>query len=349
MATVIYIPQELHFSLNIPSIKLSSTTSVQFYLQNEQEESLVEEIYYPDAQNEITIDIREVVHSSMENFFPVVGGMTSFPPSEFTFYIDNKQYYFYAIKGRLKSRPINTNMWLMNKPLLSLSAGVKRTSVNCPEFMTLYPQQDTDVIVKCGPISTCLYTLKANQVHTVDVSYAIHGLATDFEVYLGSQLVRTYEVRNYLYEYYFLFQNTLGGFDSILMTGEKEEQPMMTYKSVRQGDYSTNYHTELVETTEQNSGYFLSNEAAHYINFLEARKQWKLDKQGELYSIVLSDKARPQIGDADRGLHSYKFSYEKASEPFMSFPQVKKLIAIQSAGVFPTDHLNNTIHQVVWN
>lgn len=348
MATVMQIPEPISFSESIREFVVSSQEKISFSLYDADQNRILNETYLPDANGYIRVDISEVIHHEMTDRFPITGGKTSMELPSFKCYIEGDlAASLQVIKGRLPQSQTSVESFLQGQ-LLSHGPIIKRTSINCPEFISLYSNKVMKIYAKKDKTSIELYTLEADLLHTIDVSYAIRGLG-DCSLYIDNVLVRTFQMGKYLYEYFFLYRNTLGGFDSLLLTGEREEQPNFAFLSAKQNQTPIHYHTEAEKLTEQNSGYFMGNEASLYLDFLRSKKHWIMDNTGKCSSIVLQDKARPKISDNDRGLHSMSFSFQETYIEESKFPLVQQIIEIESSGVFPTDSTNQGINRIVWS
>lgn len=234
--TLIRQPQTYNFAGNIVDIVLMSDVPVTFSIP-----LLLEEVYYPDPDGRITIPLRAFfeahLHSPDLNDIPD-GGL---PLAPYTFSIDCAEGgTFYVLPGGVSANAVDTALFLKSN-FLTWQPQTRRVSYHEPQWLRYVALQACSVKVKAyfaevDPVTVTLKELTALTQYSLDLNYGrIRGLFDQQPVYYDvwteapdrSRLsfVQRYVLREEDTDTtdFFVFENSLGGFDTIRFTGDRKE------------------------------------------------------------------------------------------------------------------------------
>lgn len=235
MANLIRQPQTYNFAGNIADIVLTGDSSVTFSVP-----LLLEEVYYPDPSGRITIPLRAFfeahLHAPDLNDIPDTG--LSLTP--YTYYLDGTETgTFYVLPGGVASTAIDTALFLKSN-FLTWQPQTRRVSYHEPQWLRYVALQAATVKVKAyfaagDPVTVTLKELIELTQYSLDLNYGrIRGLfdqqPTYYDVWVEAAGERLSFVQRYVLREddadtvdFFVFENSLGGFDTIRFTGDRKE------------------------------------------------------------------------------------------------------------------------------
>lgn len=236
MANLIQQPQTYNFAGNIADIVLMSDVPVTFSIP-----LLLEEVYYPDPDGHITIPLRAFfeahLHAPDLNDIPD-GGL---PLSLYTFCIDGTEGgTFYVLPGGVANKALDTEVFLYSN-FLTWQPQTRRVSYHEPQWLRYLATVACEVKVRGyfaerDPVTVTLKELAALTQYSLDMNYGrIRGLFDQQPVYYdvwteAPDRSRLSFVQRYVLredgddtEDFFVFENSLGGFDTIRFTGDRKE------------------------------------------------------------------------------------------------------------------------------
>lgn len=236
MANLIQQPQQYNFAGNLSDIVLMSDVPVSFSLAG-----LLDEIYYPDNEGLITIPLRAFfeahLHAPDLNDIPDSG----LPLVPYTFSIDGKEGgTFHVLPGGVANKALDTEVFLYSN-FLTWQPQTRRVSYHEPQWLRYVALQACSVKVKAyfaegDPVTVTLKELAALTQYSLDMNYGrIRGLFDQQPVYYdvwteAPDRSRLSFVQRYVLredgddtEDFFVFENSLGGFDTIRFTGDRKE------------------------------------------------------------------------------------------------------------------------------
>lgn len=201
-----------------------------------------------------------------------------------------------------------------------------------------------------------LFPVGPDQLNLLDYQCAESGLTLDrYEVFCRSGATIVSEVRTYILDYskniyrrYFLYQNSLGGWDTLVTTGKKEEELSIDTES--QERYLPPNHSPLeqpsrvVQRTAEpevsiSTGYQSKAMMQALQDFLLAREIYTIRPQNNRLELtpVEVDLRNATILDEEENLQSFRFSYRppkyRRYTPMLLAPAVAEDPIIASATV----------------
>ena len=134
----------------------------------------------------------------------------------------------------------------------------------------------------------------------------------------------------YPYEYYFLFRNSLGGYDTLRITGRMKYKPEFDRTSFENDDDETNALQVLMEQVyECNTGSITPDMTAWMNDFLLSKEVYWL-YQNVSYPIFITSKKKTPVNDTDRRFNvEFEFSLS-AKEKFYGIPELGNGININT-------------------
>lgn len=324
MAILISYPNSFCLAGNIQPIVVESSSPIVFKLFKG-DVLLLDESYTPDPFNKVEIDIRDVVYNSLSFNFPNTNIYQQPNVSAvFTIHVDAIVKTFTAVKAAVRSFLGDASNFLLSHFLTS-QPQAKRTLYSQLEYITYYAVQQCTLVCRYidnNIVKTInLASLDPGKVYTINVSYAhIASLIAPavapnfFDIYVYTTEKISYTQRYYLYDNglfddHFLFENTLGGLDSVVLSGITEKSYSSEYKAASYGRMNRQLPAEDKFVFSKNSGYITSYEIKWLYDLYSTKSQNKkyVINDGQLSEIVintldLSDKTNDD-------LKSFKFEY----------------------------------------
>lgn len=235
MANLIRQPQTYNFAGNIADIVLMSDVPVTFSIP-----LLLEEVYHPDSTGRITIPLRAFfeahLHAPDLNDIPDTG----LPLTLYTYYLDGAEAgTFYVLSGGVAAGAIDTQLFLKSN-FLTWQPQTRRVSYHEPQWLLYVALQACSVKVtgyfaEVDPVTVTLKELAELTQYSLDLNYGrIRGLfdkqPTYYDVWVEAGGERLSFVQRYVLREddadttdCFVFENSLGGFDTIRFTGDRKE------------------------------------------------------------------------------------------------------------------------------
>jgi len=248
MATLTQYPDALSFSRNLKEVKISSTAEVRFQLKKNSS-VLLDERYQPDTSGQVSIDIRDVVTASLsltiptEDTFEQTNAVASF-----SIHLDGSSAAaatFVAVLGGI-SQAAETASTFLPANFLTWQTQEKMVTADQPEWLTYYFKGAYTVKAKYyyedgTDNAVDIFTGAEGKVYSIDCNFSrLTALGTVtgkkmfgvIDVYVADRngLVLTY-VQRYCYraaaslDKIFLCQNSIGGIDTFLFSGESKLFP----------------------------------------------------------------------------------------------------------------------------
>lgn len=232
---IIQQPSTYNFAGNIADIVLTGESSVTFSIP-----LLLEEVYYPDADGRITIPLRAFfeahLHAAGVDEIPDEGS----PLTAYTYYINGAEAgSFYVLPGGVAAQSIDTPLFLKSN-FLTWQPQTRRVSYHEPQWLRYVAIHVCTAKVKGyfasgDPVTVTLKEMTAGRLYCLDMNYGrIRGLFEKqpvyYDVWVESDDGRLSFVQRYVLREedsdradYFVFENSLGGYDTIRFTGDRKE------------------------------------------------------------------------------------------------------------------------------
>lgn len=326
---------------NLKPFVLQSSTAVAFTLEVGGSQVL-NETYYPGNGNLIEIDLREVVESYLSFTFPSsdVFNQTLLVRS-FTAKFDGQTVSFNAIRAG-KARLNQSASEFLKENFLTWQPQVKPVTYYSPEWLTYYAVEACSIKLKAyfedGTSSeTTLSSPSAGTCYTLNLQYGVVSgklsgkRPTYYDVwvestggqrltyvqrYIGSQ--RRLEDENW-----YLFENSLGGLDSLRAYGALEDAPEYEHNVSQLDGVLTEYRVDTSRKYTRNTGYLAPRESAWLQDMFSSRQKYAYTASG-YYKIVFtaSDGGRSSTDLPS----SYSFTYQFAEDlPFLDIQRREDL------------------------
>lgn len=326
---------------NLKPFVLQSSTAVAFTLEVGGSQVL-NETYYPGNGNLIEIDLREVVESYLSFTFPSsdVFNQTLLVRS-FTAKFDGQTVSFNAIRAG-KARLNQSASEFLKENFLTWQPQVKPVTYYSPEWLTYYAVETCRIKLKAyfedGTSSeTTLSSPSAGTCYTLNLQYGVVSgkfsgkRPTYYDVWVestGGQRL-TY-VQRYIGsqrrsedENWYLFENSLGGLDSLRAYGALEDAPEYEHNVSQLDGVLTEYRVDTSRKYTRNTGYLTPQESAWLQDMFSSRQKYAYTASG-YYKIVFTD------SDGSRSSvelpSSYTFTYQFAEDlPFLDIQRREDL------------------------
>lgn len=331
--TFIQKPDNLCLSRNIPKVIVSSEDVFSFELKKG-EDVLFSASYTPDKNNRAEIDIREIVHTSLS--FTLKEQTTSYVQSnlvaDFTISLNSGELTasFRAIRAGVDRSSVDAAIFLKAN-FLTWQPQVKKVTYSTPEYLTFYAVSDCVVRLKAyfneGEETTSeeieLYNASAGSAYTLPMEYAVIAAKFDsrfpsfYDVWVedtvGARLtyVQRYVASDILSEreHWILFENSLGGIDTIRAYGQCDFTADHTHNIAVIDEVSTEYSVDTERIFEKSTGYLTPQERTWLLDFLPSAQKY----------IFAGNALRPIVVTEDNTAYSeedlpseYTFSYKYA-------------------------------------
>lgn len=345
--TFIQKPDNLCLSRNIPKVIVSSEDVFSFELKKG-EDVLFSASYTPDKNNRAEIDIREIVHTSLS--FTLKEQTTSYVQSnlvaDFTISLNSGELTasFRAIRAGVDRSSVDAAIFLKAN-FLTWQPQVKKVTYSTPEYLTFYAVSDCVVRLKAyfneGEETTSeeieLYNASAGSAYTLPMEYAVIAAKFDsrfpsfYDVWVedtvGARLtyVQRYVASDILSEreHWILFENSLGGIDTIRAYGQCDFTADHTHNIAVIDEVSTEYSVDTERIFEKSTGYLTPQERTWLLDFLPSAQKY----------IFAGNALRPIVVTEDNTAYSeedlpseYTFSYKYAdATPLLNITRAEEL------------------------
>ena len=329
MSIIIQQPDALSFSANLKKFIVSSTEAISVLL-SKGADLILEEVYYPGANNQVEINLREIIHQELSVSIPentsIVNEQAS-AVAEFTATIDETEVVFTVVKGgvfRLKSAPAE---WLTNNNQ-SWQPQEKKVIYNQPEWLSCYAVEKLSVKLLAyfadGSTEEITFaSLNAGKVNSVNCSFTVVDAALEgnnpvaWDIWKVDQYSNPvgYTQRYILrekgeWENLFIWANTVGGIDSVSFTGarqtdEKIEHLVADLFDETLQEYDDNRQREI----KQNTGYLDKYHSAWLKDFFLSPEKFEVDALGDLYRVALTESEVVTTNEDDIYMFELTFRY----------------------------------------
>lgn len=345
--TFIQKPDNLCLSRNIPIVIVSSEDVFSFEMKKG-EDVLFSASYTPDKNNRAEIDIREIVHTSLS--FTLKEQTTSYVQSnlvaDFTISLNSGELTasFRAIRAGVDRSSVDAAIFLKAN-FLTWQPQVKKVTYSTPEYLTFYAVSDCVVRLKAyfneGEETTSeeieLYNASAGSAYTLQMEYAVIAAKFDsrfpsfYDVWVedtvGARLtyVQRYVASDILSEreHWILFENSLGGIDTIRAYGQCDFTADHTHNIAVIDEVSTEYSVDTERIFEKSTGFLTPQERTWLLDFLPSAQKY----------IFAGNALRPIVVTEDNTAYTeedlpseYTFSYKYAdATPLLNITRAEEL------------------------
>lgn len=329
MATLISIPDSLSLSRNLKKVEIASSQKVQFKLSSSAA-VIIDESYYPNSAGRIVIDITDVINNYLSSAIPnadIFQQTSSY--KTFTIEVDALDpVQFVAVKAGVENFS-DTAANFLSANWLTWQPQTKRVSYSQPEWLSYYATSNSVVKVKFyfkNDTSTVVtiqnqgsdtcYTYNMQFAHIMTLQAGEKYGYYDVWVENASGTRLTY-IQRYIFaeqnpdDEYFVFENSLGGIDTAVMSGESTFAPEIDHKDGSYQDETVQIDSPISRRFEKNTGWKSKVEAEWLFDFFRSKNRFHL-VSGNLKKIVIKES---MIADSTMDdLKNYSFVYSFSSD-----------------------------------
>ncbi|MDD4698042.1 MAG: hypothetical protein PHR52_10970 [Fermentimonas sp.] len=326
---IIQKPDALSMSGNMKKFIVSSGSQIVFELK-EGNSTLLSATYESGVDGRATIDVKDIIENRLSytlshtNFYEQTEIVKTF-----TAIIDGSSFTFKVIRCGVANLADTVSNWLRDN-FLTWQPTNKQITYYSPEWITYYAQEACTVKLKATfpDAEQTLITLgscDSGKAFTFNLQYAvISGLLgqkypTHYDVWVenltGTRL--TY-IQRYLYteqksdlEQWFLFENSLGGLDTIRTSGDTDFAGEYDHKLSSTDNITKEYLVDAKRVYNQNTGYLDDYERRWLLDFFPAIQKY-IYHISAIRKIVVTDSDVKYSAAALPS--SYNFSYHFIEE-----------------------------------
>lgn len=344
MLKIISKPAALNYTKSLPPIVFTSDhdeVTVQI-LDNGVE--LIKENYNPfNSDTPVVVKYARLIHDQQKINIPGADRVTVQDQGVRTYTVQitdtdsAEEIIFVAIKGFYYRQPLDLDFYTAYN---WLNVGILPQSVKThqPVYLTAHPAEPIVVKVDCvfenGTTGTFEFArLVSGKLQTLDVSpylvqqlsfdklaqYTIYGNSSAGKLVLRKQ-VYSVDHFNPLIHDFFVFENRLGGFDSLVMSGELKDTFKNNPSNALFDDYVIEYATNPTRTILKNTGYIQSRQHRQLlIDFSFSINRYHV-LNGALRRINLKESS---LDFTNNNLNEFdiEFSY---SDSLLAYPQIEQ-------------------------
>lgn len=355
---IIQQPDMLSLSMNLKNFIIGSSRQTTFTLKAGDKE-LVSQVYAPDENGVMEIDIHEIVHSFLSYSLKDIGEVYQQTNlvADFTAVIDSTEITFRVIRSGV-DRLTDSATNFLTQNFLTWQPNVKPVTYYSPEFLTYYAVVAGTVRLRAyftdesGAVkSQTDYTvteLMPGIAYTMPLQYSVvagwlgHKLPAYYDVWVentsGQRL--TYIQRYYAedmrseQEQWVLFENSLGGIDTFRAYGVTTLNGEHTHNIAETDECFQEYRVDTERKFQKNTGYLNDNERKWLLDFFPSQKKY-LYAGNYLRQIVVMES---NVSFTNRDIPSnYTFTFKYAdARPLLNLPRTD----------LPADILNITVPEV---
>jgi len=341
MIEIVQAPQTFNFSLSMPDYLISSDqASIDMRIFDDAENVIISEIYHmPPVGQNLMIKLSRLIDIMLAGSRPeddisvddtiVKSFLVQFDDGD-----DIKNNTITVIKGFVRRQPFDVNGFLRDN-WLNLVPQVSEVTFHQPLYLTAYPFVDVMAMAKArmkdGTDKTVeLGAMAANKVQSVDLNPGrmIQVLGGDYE-YFDVYTVQGSVIRNGYKRFYFsdrfvynadtfLYLNRLGGWDTLVLIGERQDQNAGTISTGLFDEFEKEFNQVPGYSVQKNSGFIRSEEHRRQcIDFLYSTQRYHVH-EGALRPIVLSN---PEFNKVKGELSGFNFTF-RYSDQKVAYPEI---------------------------
>ena len=327
---IVQQPDTLSLSGNLKDLVVQTDSALQVTLSTGSD-TVLDETYYPGNGNLVHLNFSDVINAYLAYSLPntdiyLQTKLSAAFTVSLTNHTDNKTLSFSAIKGGKLHLNESASQFLKGN-FLTWQPIQKQVTYYSPEWLTYYAPSACSIMLKAywEDGSTTLKTVvspSAGNCYTVNLQYAVVSGMFDgkrpmyYDVWVESGGARLTYVQRYVAselqsdnEHWFLFENSLGGMDSVRAYGSQTDDPEYDYHMALRGNEGENYRIDVERVRSVNTGYLTPEETRWLQDLFATRKAYVYTATG-LYPIVLTAGEGATEGDDEPS--SFSFGYRFA-------------------------------------
>ena len=319
---IIQQPDILSFAGNVNDFVIEDVTKSLVFKLSVDNVVVVNEVYVADG-GMVRVPMKDIVDCFLSISVPrsdLDYIIQSLAVKKFKAEIEDTVVEFTAVKGGISNVSESSTVFLKTQ-WLTLQPQEKRIVTHQPEYLSYYAAETCfvkmTVYFSDGSENETLLSLEAGNLYTVDVSYL--KISGKFERVVGCYDVwveneageRLTYVQRYILSQsntetnVYLFENTLGGIDSVVFTGKFMEKIQTEGTVTTVLDESTDSDIDLNFSCEQNTGFIPSIDYARWLRGFFVSKQ-RYHVSGALRRIYLRES---ENGFTKNSLNDFTFEF----------------------------------------
>ena len=341
-AVIVKQPDSISMSGNLSPLIVQTSEALPVFL-TVGGEILLSETYYPGDGNLVEVDFRDVVESCLAFSFPDQDIFTQ-PTLARTFTVlfgAAQTVTFTAVRSGKAHLNESASSFLKGN-FLTWQPTTKYVTYYSPEWLTYFAVESCSIVLKAyfsgGETQLIsLTSLSAGSCVTVNLQYAVvcgklsNRRPMYYDVWAqGSSGARLTYIQRYMAsapqspdESWYLFENSLGGLDSLRAYGSLDFAPEFKHQIAQTSDGLQEYRIDTSRVYTRYTGYLNPAEAKWLQDLFSARQKYAYTHSG-YYRIVFTSSDGAYSG-ADMP-SSYSFSYRFAEDdPFLDIQRDEDL------------------------
>lgn len=341
-AVIVKQPDSISMSGNLSPLVVQTAEALPVFL-SVGGEILLSETYYPGDGNLVEVDFRDVVESCLAFSFPDQDIFTQ-PTLARTFTVlfgAAQTVTFTAVRSGKAHLNESASSFLKGN-FLTWQPTTKYVTYYSPEWLTYFAVESCSIVLKAyfsgGETQLIsLTSLSAGSCVTVNLQYAVvcgklsNRRPMYYDVWAqGSSGARLTYIQRYMAsapqspdESWYLFENSLGGLDSLRAYGSLDFAPEFKHQIAQTSDGLQEYRIDTSRVYTRYTGYLNPAEAKWLQDLFSARQKYAYTHSG-YYRIVFTSSDGAYSG-ADMP-SSYSFSYRFAEDdPFLDIQRDEDL------------------------
>lgn len=342
---IVNSPASLNLSGNLPNILVDQVLEPLAFTLTRGGQIVLNEIYYPDTRQLIEIRLKDLISKILKVEVPPFLGDVYHQTEgygTFTATIGSHSVTFTVVKAGVDlEHPNAVNFFASN--WLTWQPQQKKVQYYDPEWLTYYsPTVSRQVKLKAyfadkTSQEITYVTLPANQLSSINLNPGhIRGKFSKqplyWDIWTESSGVRNSFIQRYVLDDscvanddIFVFENTLGGIDTVRFTGEKTYNDSYDTESVLYDDVNEEYFSSADRVIVKNTGYFPDDRFKIWsLEFFSSVQRFYL-MDGNLRRILLS---KPELESTALNLSDFRFTFQLAKQTkFLNLPRADELPA----------------------
>lgn len=328
--TITSQPAALSFCGNLPDFVLESDAAVSFKLYDGAE-LVLEELYWPDAAGEIRVDLEDVIDGLLTLQVPELDVPVYHQASgckQFKAKFDTTEILFTVVKGGVDASITAADFLAAH--FLTWQPQVKPVGLGDPQWLTYYAAAECKLRARAYFLESILQesdvvTLEAGMISTINVKYSVlaglfSAIPYTIDLWIEAEgIVLTYVQRLQLqlleneYKDLFIFENSVGGIDTIEFFGEKERNDNFKFSRGLFDDTTRDYLVEPDQAYTKDTGFFSSeNHRTWSLEFFKSLQKY-FYSNGLLREVILPKQTLDSVGGELSGF-SFEFSLSKQTK-----------------------------------
>ena len=319
MITIVQNITGIHFSRNLPLLKIDANEVVNFQLFDADNALIYSDDLIPDVNNSIDLDLSTIVDDYSAFALPYYLMAQAYDISQFTWNINSGSFTgsFKAIRGKIEYFQQNTAYYLAHN-FLTFHQGERITGAQFPEFLNYYASEVCDVIAMVNGIAYTLYTLTPNKLNVFDVCTTVIEDKVGFKVNAFSILITNgttvlvqsvdYRVSRSKYTNAYLFFNGTGGIEVFTCTDVFAENSTTEFNIATIDDVRFEVDAIQQHISSQSCGLFLTENYNFIADFFASSDRFLISENA---AIGIAMKEASHAKNNTSGIVKASFSFWK--------------------------------------